>query len=123
MATGSPIVTVATDPKVGPHLVGPNGQTLYLFDDDQGTRSACTGGWAAIWPTLSAPGTPSVGAGVDQTKLTTASGQAPSQVVYNGHLLYYFTTSAATRTPVTKGITIPHWDPIAPSGAKVETGN
>jgi predicted lipoprotein with Yx(FWY)xxD motif len=112
---------VATDPKLGPHLVGPNGHTLYLFEDDKGTSSACTGSCAAIWPALSAPGTPSVGAGVDQIKLTTASGQAPSQVVYDGHLLYYFSGDANPGD--IKGITIPHWDPIAPSGAKVETGN
>jgi predicted lipoprotein with Yx(FWY)xxD motif len=120
-AAGSPIIAVATDPKLGQLLVGANGHTVYLFEDDKGTSSACTGGCAATWPALSAPGTPPVGAGLDQTKLSTAAGQVANQAVYNGHLLYYFSGDA--KPGDVNGITIPHWDAIAPSGAKVETGN
>lgn len=37
-------VSLASDAALGKYLVGPNGHTLYLFEKDQGTTTACTGG-------------------------------------------------------------------------------
>jgi predicted lipoprotein with Yx(FWY)xxD motif len=116
-ATSSGVVSVA---KVGADqaLVGPNGHTLYLLETETGTTSQCTGGCAAIWPGLASAGAPSAGSGVDATKLSTANGQVPNQVTYNGHLLYYFGADSAPGD--VKGTSIPHWYPVSPAGDKID---
>jgi predicted lipoprotein with Yx(FWY)xxD motif len=92
-------------------LVGPNGHSLYVFDKDQGTTSACTGGCANVWPKLTASGTPTVATGLDVSKAGTAAG---GQVTYNGHLLYYY---AADNNPGdTNGLSIPNWHVVSPLG-------
>jgi predicted lipoprotein with Yx(FWY)xxD motif len=110
-------IAVMTDDELGQYLVGPNGHTLYLFEKDSGTTSACTGGCVATWPALTAAA-PSVGDGVDAGKVTTATGQVANQVAYNGHLLYYFSGDKATGD--TNGLGIPEWYPVAPSGNKID---
>ena len=118
-AASAAVVSVA---KVGADqaLVGPNGHTLYLLETEKGTTSGCTGGCAAIWPALTASGAPSGGSGVDATKLSTANGQVPNQVTYNGHLLYYFSADAAPGD--VKGTSIPSWYPVSPAGDKIDHG-
>ena len=101
-------------------LVGANGHTLYLLETEKGTASGCTGGCAAIWPALTASGTPSGGPGVDTSKLSTANGQVANQVTYNGHLLYYFSADAAPGD--VKGTSIPNWYPVSPAGDKIDHG-
>ena len=115
---GANTVGVATKADLGDYLVGPNGHTLYLFEKDNGTTTACTGACASAWPALTASGQPSVGPGVDSSKLSTANGEAANQVVYNGHLLYYFSGDKAVGD--TNGIGIPSWYPVAPSGDKID---
>jgi predicted lipoprotein with Yx(FWY)xxD motif len=117
-STGTSTVSVIDNSKYGKLLVGPNGHTLYLFEKDTGTTTACTAGCAAIWPGLSASGAPSAGSGVDASKLSTATGDVPNQVVYNGHLLYYFSGDQATND--VKGTSIKFWYPVAPSGKKID---
>jgi len=91
-------------------LVGPNGHSLYVFDRDQGTTAACTGGCASAWPALTSSGAPTVAAGLDASKAGTAAGQ----VTYNGHLLYYF---AADKAPGdTNGLSISGWHVVSPLG-------
>ncbi|HZQ77816.1 MAG TPA: hypothetical protein VFE55_10830 [Acidimicrobiia bacterium] len=111
-------VAVAQNPSQGSILVDSAGRTLYLFEKDQGSASACTGACAQIWPGYSAGSTPSAGTGVDGAKLATAAGQVPAQVTYNGHLLY--TYSGDTAPGDVKGIGIPDWYPVSPSGDKVD---
>ena len=111
-------VAVAQNPAQGSILVNSAGRTLYLFEKDQGTTSACTGACAQVWPGYSAGSAPSAGAGLDGAKLATAAGQVPAQVTYNGHLLY--TYSGDTAPGDVKGIGIPDWYPVSPSGDKVD---
>jgi predicted lipoprotein with Yx(FWY)xxD motif len=99
------------------HLVGPDGRSLYLFESDQGTTSACTGSCAATWPALTAA-SPSGGDGVDASKLQTAKGQVADQVVYGGHLLYYF--SGDKKAGDTNGVGIPQWYLVDASGKAIE---
>jgi predicted lipoprotein with Yx(FWY)xxD motif len=99
------------------HLVGPDGRSLYLFESDQGTTSACTGSCAATWPALAAA-SPSAGDGIDASKLETASGQVADQVVYNGHLLYTF--SGDKEPGDTNGVGIPDWYLVDASGSAIE---
>jgi predicted lipoprotein with Yx(FWY)xxD motif len=113
--------TVSVTPAVGgvkAHLVGPNGHSLYLFEKDKGTTTACTGGCASIWPALTATGTPGGGTGVDAGKLSTADGQVANQVVYNGHLLYYF--SGDTASGQTNGTSIKDWYLVSPDGKSID---
>ena len=116
-AASGTTVSVATGPD-GQYLVGPNGNTLYLFEKDQGTTTACTGPCVSNWPGLAASGTPSAGSGIDMAKLSTADGEVPNQVVYNGHLLYFF---AGDKKPgdIT-GTKIPNWYPVFPDGNKID---
>jgi predicted lipoprotein with Yx(FWY)xxD motif len=113
-------VAIATNPSLGDHLVDGNGRTLYLFERDQGTTTACTGGCADNWPPIIADGTPTAGDGVDATQLGTADGIAPDQITYHGHLLYYFAGDQAPGD--TNGIGIPDWYAVAPDGEAIEAG-
>jgi predicted lipoprotein with Yx(FWY)xxD motif len=111
-------LSVAQNPSQGSILVDSAGHTLYLFEKDHGTSSACTGACAQIWPGYSAGATPNAGSGVDAAKLSTASGQVPAQVTYNGHLLYTFSGDKAPGD--VNGVGIPDWYPVSPSGSKVD---
>jgi predicted lipoprotein with Yx(FWY)xxD motif len=94
-------------------LVGPDGRTLYVFEEDHGTTSACTGGCAPIWPALAVTAVPAAGPGVDASKLSMAHGQA----TYAGHLLYFYSGDHAPGD--INGLRIPHWDAVSPTGAQV----
>jgi predicted lipoprotein with Yx(FWY)xxD motif len=98
-------------PNGGLVLVGPNGHSLYLFDKDHGTTSACTGVCAHIWPAFAPSGTVSVAPGLSQAKVTKAT---TGQVAYNGHLLYYFSGDRAPGD--TNGVTLPGWHVVSPLG-------
>jgi predicted lipoprotein with Yx(FWY)xxD motif len=92
-------------------LVGPNGHSLYVFDKDQGTTTACTGGCAKAWPPLDSSAKPTVAAGLDAAKAGTVSS---GQVTYNGHLLYYYAGDSAPGA--TNGLSIPGWHVVSPLG-------
>ena len=103
------------------HLVGPGGMTVYFFEKDQGTTTACTGGCAGAWPAVVASGgKPPASGDLDASKLSTANGQAPDQVVYNGHLLYTFSGDKAPGD--TNGKSIPSWYMLDASGEEIEAG-
>lgn len=110
-------VAVADNPAQGSILVDGQGRTLYLFEQDKGTTSACTGACAQVWPALTAAA-PTAGTGADASLLGTASGQVAQQVTYAGHLLYTYSGDAAPGD--VKGVGIPGWYPVNPSGAKVD---
>jgi predicted lipoprotein with Yx(FWY)xxD motif len=110
-------VAVADNPAQGSILVDGQGRTLYLFEHDKGTTSACTGACAQVWPALTAAA-PTAGTGADASLLGTASGQVAQQVTYAGHLLYTYSGDAAPGD--VKGVGIPGWYPVSPSGAKVD---
>ena len=112
-------VEVATDPTLGDYLVDADGRTLYLFEQDQGTTTACTGACADNWPPIVAEGAPTAGEGIDAGQLGTADGILPDQITYHGHLLYYFAGDQAPGD--TNGIGIPDWYAVDPSGAAIDT--
>jgi predicted lipoprotein with Yx(FWY)xxD motif len=120
VATGDATLMIATDPTLGEHLVDGQGRTLYLFEQDQGTTTACTGGCADNWPPIVANGTPTAGEGIDAAELATADGIEPNQITYHGHLLYYFAGDQAAGD--TNGIGIPDWYAVDPAGNAIETG-
>jgi predicted lipoprotein with Yx(FWY)xxD motif len=90
-ATGqSGTVDVGTT-NLGSILVDSQGMTLYLFQADSGTTSACTGSCATAWPPLKANGQPTAGSGANSSLLaTTQRSDGTAQVTYNGHPVYTF---------------------------------
>jgi len=112
------VVGLAHNPGQGSILVDATGRTLYLFEHDNGTKSACTGACAPVWPALTAGSAPSAGSGVDGSLLGTADGQVPNQVTYHGHLLYHYSGDSGPGD--VKGVGIPGWYPVSPSGDKVD---
>jgi predicted lipoprotein with Yx(FWY)xxD motif len=77
--------------KLGRILVNGHGQTLYLFEKDKGTKSACYGQCAKFWPPAFTTGKPIAGSGVKASLLgTTKRRDGQLQVTYNGHPLYAF---------------------------------
>jgi predicted lipoprotein with Yx(FWY)xxD motif len=111
-------VGVAQNPAQGAILVDGQGRTLYLFEKDNGTTSACTGACASVWPALTAAAQPAGGSGVDASKLSSADGQVAHQVTYAGHLLYAYSGDSGPGD--VKGVGIPGWYPVSPSGTKVD---
>jgi predicted lipoprotein with Yx(FWY)xxD motif len=117
-AGGEATVALADVGDVGQALVGADGHTLYLFEMDDGTTSACTDACADVWPALVADGDATAGDGVDQTLLGTADGQVPAQVTYNGHLLYSFSGDEAPGD--VNGLQIPEWYPVDAQGNAID---
>src|SRR3954463_418081 len=89
-ARSSATVSVANT-GLGNILVDSQGRTLYLFQKDSGTKSACSGACASAWPPLRATGKPTVGSGANSAMVATSPrSDGKPQVVYNGHPVYRF---------------------------------
>jgi predicted lipoprotein with Yx(FWY)xxD motif len=116
-APSSFIVSLAKGPQ-GIFVIGPNGHTLYFRTTDQGTTNSCTGGCATTWPALTTNGPVTGGPAVNKGELGTANGQAPSQVTYYGHLLYYYAGDSAPGQ--TNGVGIPTWFLLGPVGNQMQ---
>lgn len=89
--TNSPTTIGSRETKAGVILVGPRGQTLYLFNRDRSGMSSCYVRCARNWPPLRAFGRPVAvpGSGVKQAWLsTTRRRDGILQVTYQGHPLY-----------------------------------
>jgi predicted lipoprotein with Yx(FWY)xxD motif len=114
---GAATVAVAEVTGVGEALVDGEGFTLYLFEQDDGTTSACLDACADAWPALVADGEPTGGDGVDVALLTTADGQVPDQVAYDGHLLYTFSGDSAPGDA--NGVGLPGWYPVDAAGEAI----
>jgi predicted lipoprotein with Yx(FWY)xxD motif len=107
-------ISLGTVAPYGKVLVGPNGHTLYTFDSDKGTKSACTSGCDTAWPALVAA-KPTAGMGVTAAKVGKAKGQKPNHVTYDGHLLYQFAGDSAAGTAAGASSM---WHPVTAKGAK-----
>jgi predicted lipoprotein with Yx(FWY)xxD motif len=89
-ASSSTTVTLSTtSTSLGTVLTAPNGDTLYRFDPDTATTSACTGGCATEWPPVI--GMPTAGSGVTSADLGTITrSDGTIQATYQGHPLYTY---------------------------------
>jgi predicted lipoprotein with Yx(FWY)xxD motif len=97
------MITTNCDPTLGDYLVGPSGNTLYVFTNDSMNTSTCTDACATMWPPLTAASgatiTPPMGATGTFSLISRPDGSM--QVAYNGMPLYYF--SGDTGPGDTKG--------------------
>jgi predicted lipoprotein with Yx(FWY)xxD motif len=90
-ADAATLAVKMADSSLGSILVDGKGMTLYMYaKDTKGSNaSTCSGGCLTAWPALS--GKPTMGAGVDDSKLgsfTRTDGSV--QATYNGWPLYYY---------------------------------
>jgi predicted lipoprotein with Yx(FWY)xxD motif len=104
---GGPSATTAAAPastasislansKLGMIVVDSKGNTLYLNDKDTATTSICTGGCASAWPPATTTGSPTAGAGLNQSKVGTLTRSDSSmQITYGGHPLYRYVGDSA----------------------------
>lgn len=95
-AAGSYVIEIAESPALGTFLVGEGGRTLYTFDKDTATASACSGGCAQAWPpfVVEDAETATAGAGVSGAIAMITRDDGSRQAAYVGHPLYYYAADA-----------------------------
>jgi predicted lipoprotein with Yx(FWY)xxD motif len=115
-------ITTKHDPKLGTILAaGSDRLSVYLFEADNGGKSACSGACATYWP-------PVVGKAVAHGQAhaadlgTIARADGSTQVTYNGHPLYYFVKDKDDGDAYGQGSTAfgAGWYVLKPSGSKVD---
>jgi predicted lipoprotein with Yx(FWY)xxD motif len=117
-AAGPASVAVKTGP-LGAYLVDGTGRTLYLFNTDKGTTSSCYTKCAANWPAFVTGGAPQASAGATASMLgTTPRTDGSTQVIYNGHPLYYFGGDSAAGDTNGQGKAGTWWL-VAPAGTEI----
>jgi len=120
----NPGTTIGTyDSRLGKILVDASGRTVYLFEADMGTTSACYDACAQYWPPVLAQGAPQAGPGADASLLgTTRRKDGSLEITYAGHPLYYFLLDKQAND--TKGQGLDNfggsWYVVTPAGAKLE---
>jgi predicted lipoprotein with Yx(FWY)xxD motif len=115
-------VGVANAGGLGKILVDGQGRTLYLFQKDVGSQSACSGACAAAWPPLRATGKPSAGTSVSAAKLgTTTRSDGKPQVTYNGRPLYLYTADQKPGDTNGQGLNAfgALWFALTPTGNRI----
>ncbi len=100
--------------KPGIFVIGANGHSLYVFDEDHGTKSTCTGSCASTWMALTSTGSVTAGLLIKKSEVAKVDGQKPDQIAYYGHLLYYF--KGDTAPGQTNGTSVAGWHLLGPFG-------
>ncbi|SDM61370.1 Secreted repeat of unknown function [Oryzisolibacter propanilivorax] len=91
-------------------LIGPNGNTLYVFGKDSNGMSACVDQCATNWPPLAvAPNAKPMG---DYTIITRSDGTR--QWAYKGQPLYYFVRDAKPGDMAGEGLMGGTWKTVRP---------
>jgi predicted lipoprotein with Yx(FWY)xxD motif len=110
---------------LGTILTDGRGFTLYAFEADQGTTSACSGACAAAWPPATATSSsPQVGTGVTQSLVgQTRRADGTSQLTYAGHPVYLFVHDSAPGATTGQGLQAfgARWDALTPAGQELTT--
>jgi predicted lipoprotein with Yx(FWY)xxD motif len=125
-SNGRPASVGVASTGLGDVLVDRQGRTVYLFERDSGTMSACTGACAVNWPPLRVRGTPLVGTGAKRSDVgTTVRPDGISQLTYNGHPLYTFVNDKKAGDTNGEGINAfgGSWFAVSGAGAKVPPGS
>jgi predicted lipoprotein with Yx(FWY)xxD motif len=109
---------------LGNVLVDSQGRTIYLFQKDSGTKSACSGACAVAWPPVRTSGKPTVGSGLTASKVgTTPRSDGKPQVTYNGHPLYLFQNDQNAGDDNGQGVNAfgAAWYVMSPAGDAITT--
>jgi predicted lipoprotein with Yx(FWY)xxD motif len=105
--TATPALRAVMNATIGqPILVDANGMTVYLYTiDGANTTSSVNGALRVAWPYVVWGGTPSVGPGLDQSKIAAHVQPDGSNLLsYNGHLLYLWISDHAPGDATGQGI-------------------
>jgi predicted lipoprotein with Yx(FWY)xxD motif len=118
------VAVVDAGGKLG-HILAAGGEkrTVYLFEGDHGSTSACSGACAQAWPPVTTQGSPKAGAGAVAAALGTITrSDGGKQVTYKGHPLYFFTGDSSSGEAKGEGVSAfgADWYVLAPSGKKVD---
>jgi predicted lipoprotein with Yx(FWY)xxD motif len=108
--------------KLGSIVVDADGRTVYLFEKDSGTTSACNGACASAWPPVTANGTPTVAGGATAALVGTITrSDGTSQVIYNGHPLYRYVGDQKAGDTNGQGLNAfgGGWFAVSPAGDQV----
>ena len=111
-------VEIAHDAKLGDHLTGEGGKTLYILTKDSAGASSCTDATcAATWPafTLDTGESVTAGAGVTGTFATLKRPDGSMQVTYDNRPVYYFSGDSAAGDANGQGIN-GVWYVVSPAG-------
>ena len=106
---------------LGKILVNSKGRTLYLFQADSGTTSACNDACAAAWPPLTSA-TPKIGKGAKASLAGTATrSDGTPQVIYNGRPLYTFSGDKKAGNTNGQGVSAfgGLWYVLSPTGTEI----
>jgi predicted lipoprotein with Yx(FWY)xxD motif len=115
-------VGVASAGGLGEILVDSQGRTLYLFEKDAGTTSACSGDCAIDWPPVTTAGRPTVGDGLSASRVgTTTRSDGRTQITYNGHPLYLFRGDLVAGDAYGQGLNSfgAAWYVVSPAGSEI----
>jgi predicted lipoprotein with Yx(FWY)xxD motif len=102
---------------------GPKRLTVYLFEGDHGSTSACTGTCAQVWPPVTAAAAATAAGGAITADLGTIKrSDGTIQVTYKGHPLYFYAKDKDDGDAYGQGV---HgfgadWYVLKPSGDKVD---
>jgi predicted lipoprotein with Yx(FWY)xxD motif len=114
----------AKSSKLGTILAaGAKQMTVYLFEADKGSVSACSGECAAIWPPVTVASAATAGAGAMSADLGTITrSDGTKQVTYKGHPLYFYAKDGDKGDAYGQGLKSfgASWYVLAPSGVKVD---
>jgi predicted lipoprotein with Yx(FWY)xxD motif len=122
-SSGAASVVSTKTGSLGTFLVDAKGRTLYLWDADHGSMSACTGACAQAWPPVTTTGTPKASGAVKASLLgTTKRADGSREVTYAGHPLYTFagdTKAGQTTGEGSNGFGAPWWV-VSPAGKALQ---
>lgn len=125
-AAASPGVKVQTKSggKLGTILAaGPKKLTVYLFEADKGSTSACEGACAKAWPPVTTGGAPvAAGSALSADLGTITRPDGTKQVTYKGHPLYFFEKDGDAGDTYGEGSNAfgAGWYTLRPNGSKVD---
>jgi predicted lipoprotein with Yx(FWY)xxD motif len=126
-ASGGSAATVGVAASsLGKILTDSKGRTIYLFAQDTGTKSTCSGACAAQWPPVTSTGKPAPEAGLTASKLgTTKRSDGSRQVTYNGHPLYLYRGDESPGDVNGQGINAfgAAWYVVSPAGAPITSSS
>jgi len=120
-ASSGATLATATNSTIGQQiLVDSSGRTVYLFMPDGSSKTTTVpAAIKANWPPVKSTATPTVGAGLDQSKIAAdVQADGSDQVAYGGHLLYTFAGDKAAGDAKGQGLG-GVWYVLSPAGTKI----
>jgi predicted lipoprotein with Yx(FWY)xxD motif len=111
---------------LGTVLTDGRGFTLYAFEADTGTTSACSGACATAWPPVTTTSdSPPIGTGVTQSLVgQTTRDDGTTQLTYAGHPVYLFKGDTAPGNTNGQGSEAfgARWDVLTADGQELTSG-